>query len=129
MKGLALRADQVRMLNNIPEGMPSPDMDRQEVLSPEQKLWSACLFEAIQCYLGLSPGTSHQEQLETREWFSVSYRDVTAPAGSFEWACFTLDIDPVAFRRNLIRIEQEACGDKQQARKILAALKKKAAWA
>ena len=96
-------------------GEPCADLLRPAfVYSPEQSLWSACLYEAVQTYLGVGILAGHKDRSEVRTWFGECGTDESRGArpGSFEWVCLVLDIDPASFRRSLFRMER---GSRQPA--------------
>jgi len=120
-----LTEQQKNYVKNIVEGEACSDLRRPTYrYSPEQKLWSACLYEAVQTYLGLGTGVSAEERKKTRGWFTESFNGRGSSAGSYEWICHVLDIEPAPFRRMLVKVEEKACGDKRVARQILVDLRK-----
>ena len=92
--------------------------------SPEQSLWSGCLYEAVQTYLGVGVVASSKERQEAREWFGTTFDESKAPPGSFEWTCQVLEINPARFRRSLLRIAEKTGGSGQAARTVLTGLRR-----
>jgi len=117
---------QKRYANNVKVGGEAcSDLRRPTYkYTPEERLWSACLYEAVQTYLCVSSGASPREIAETRSWFAETYAGEVSPPGSYEWICSVLEINPAQFRRRLVQIEQRACGDRRAARMILKGLRK-----
>ena len=77
----ALTTAQKNFVRNIDiEGEPCSDLRRPTFrYSPEQSLWSACLYEAVLTYLGLGSGASNKERQEARAWFAESFDATTPP--------------------------------------------------
>jgi len=95
---------------------------RTEAFSPEQKLWSRVLFEAIDCISGIVAGENRIEnkkriQDDARTWMS---KDEDLGVGTFGWVCNVLDLNPpwvrevvmknkLAWRNLRRRMEETEC--------------------
>lgn len=84
-------------------------MEASEAI-PEKMLCMAILQRAILDYLKLSKCSEGFYKIEeqathnhmtARKWFAVRYNGC-APAGSFEWCCEALDLDPMYMRKFIL---------------------------
>ena len=117
--------DQQAIRRMSAEGEVCSDMRRPVFrYTSEERLWSACLYEAVMTYLGMGVCTREKDRQEAREWFGATFAPGRSPVGSFEWVCIILEIDAVQVRRRLVRLDERTGGDGRAARKLLAEMRR-----